>query len=212
MNLTIKKAKAGNCCLTSLLFTSHVCLLILQHWLILAIIGVRIYADNFSREITQGNGPLSRENDQLPETGGYKAASYTCFMIFCGLYLPVCSVVVFIILNRAWFVDEIQPVCKKIFYCLVDKVAYVAVIFLMVPFNVFCDGMNLLDYDSSEFELDDNARNAASILGGAFVITFILFNIRAVLMYLILIPLIVVVMIIKGLQKEFKDLPSLRCY
>ena len=45
----------------------HVFLFALLHWLILAIIGVRIYVDNFSTKIDQGN---------ISETGGYLVASY----------------------------------------------------------------------------------------------------------------------------------------
>ena len=70
-------------------------MLVLTHWFMLAIIGVRIYADNFSREI-DSNGNSTGE----PETGNYKFASYTRFMIFCGAYLPLASVVVYILLNK----------------------------------------------------------------------------------------------------------------
>ena len=41
------------CCLSPLLFTPHLLLLILIHWLTLAIIGTRIYIDNFSTKIDQ---------------------------------------------------------------------------------------------------------------------------------------------------------------
>ena len=67
-------------CLSSIFFTSHVALLMLLHWFILGIIGVRIYVDNFSRKIDQGN---------RSETGGYEVVGYTAYMIACGFYLPV---------------------------------------------------------------------------------------------------------------------------
>ena len=67
-------------------------LLTLVQWLLLAIIGVRIYVDNFSREIYPGS---------MSETGGYEVASYTGYMIAYGVYLPVASVIVFVILNSA---------------------------------------------------------------------------------------------------------------
>ena len=62
--------------------------------------------NNFS---TQGN---------ISETGGYKVTFYTGYIISCGIYLPVASVIVFIILSRAWFSDEIKSTCEKIFHFL----------------------------------------------------------------------------------------------
>ena len=50
----------------SLFIMPHIFLLALTHWFILAIIGVRIYVDNFSKEIGQEDGS---------ETGAYKVAS-----------------------------------------------------------------------------------------------------------------------------------------
>ena len=215
-----RKTRAMKCCLSSLLFTSHVCLFVIMHWIMLAIIGVRIYVDNFSIEIDQGNrsetsgyqvssyrinvGNFSTDyQGNRSETGGYEVASYTGYMIACGVYLPVASVIVFIILSRAWFSDEIDSTCEQIFYFLVDPVAYIAAIFLMVPFIAFCVGIYLPDYDSSEFEVDANARNAAEILGLAFIVTFLLFNIKAAVIFAIIIIVIVsiVLLIIKEVSK-----------
>lgn len=38
-----------------------------------------------------------------PSTGDYRSASYTRYMIFCGAYLPVASAIVYVILNKYWF-------------------------------------------------------------------------------------------------------------
>ena len=183
-----RKIKVMKCCLSSLLFTPHIGLFILIHWLIPAIIGVRIYVDNFSTtEIDQVN--------RSSETGGYKVAPYTAYMISCGIYLPVASVIVFFILSRACFSDEIDSTCEKIFHFLVDPVAYIATIFLMVPFVAFCVGIYLPDYDSS-FEVDANAKDAAGILGVTLIIAFLLFNIKATVIFTVIIVIVGIIVVI----------------
>ena len=183
-------AKLKEYWLPSLLAPSHAILLVLMHWVILAIIGVRIYVDNFSKEINETRiytGNFSRNTDQANTTsdmGGYEVASYTGYMLFCGLYLPVLSVIVSFVLNRAWLSDDMKSKCQKLFYCFVDPIAYIVVPFLMVPFIPFCVGIFLPDYDSSEFEVDSNARNAATILGGIFIVIFLLCNVRATLIFM----------------------------
>ena len=184
-------AKLKEYWLPSLLAPSHAISLVLMHWVILAIIGVRIYVDNFSKEINETRiytGNFSRNTDQANTTsdmGGYEVASYTGYMLFCGLYLPVLSVIVSIALNRAWLSNNMKSKRQKLFYCFVDPIAYIVVPFLMVPFIPFCVGIFLPDYDSSEFEVDSNARNAATILGGIFIVIFLLCNVRATLIFMI---------------------------
>ena len=161
-----------------------------MHWVILAIIGVRIYVDNFSKEINETRkytGNFSRTIDQAntPDKGDYQVASYTGYMLFCGLYLPVASVIVSIVLNRAWLSDDKKSKLQKMFYCFVDPIAYIVVPFLMVPFIAFCVGIYLPDYDSSEFEVDSNARNAATILGVIFIVIFLLCNVWAMLIFMV---------------------------
>ena len=194
------KDKLKKCWLISLFTIPYVVLLIIAHWLILAIIGVRIYVDNFSRETGQGN---------ISETGSYKVAPYTGYMIFCGAYLPVASVIVYIILNRVWLSDVEMSKLKKTFYFLIDPVAYIAVPFLIAPllitpFIVFCAAIYLPDYDSSGFEVDSNARNSAEVLGTAFIIIFILCNIKATVILIvavIIIPFIIVCKVLYHLAK-----------
>ena len=112
-------------------------------------------------------------------------------MIFCGIYLPVASqsVIVFFILSRAWFNDKIDSTCKQIFNFLIDPRAYIATIFLMVPFIAIFVGIYLPDYDST-FEVDANARDAAGILGVALIIAFLLFNIKATVIFAIIIVIL----------------------
>ena len=195
------KTKLRQCSTPSLKFMPHVFLFALLHWLILAIIGVRIYVDNFSTEIDQGNrsetggypvasygvnvNNFSTEGN-VSETGGYKVSSYTGYMIFCGFYLPVASVVVYIVLIRAWFSDEDKSTFMKIFHFLVDPIAYIVSITLMPFFIAFCVGIYLPDYDSSEFAVDANARDASTYLGIAFIIIFLLCNIKAAMAFIFL--------------------------
>ena len=165
------------CTLPCLSIIPHIILLALIHWLILTIIGVRIYVDNFSRVINETRiyvDNFSREIDLVntSDTGGYEVASYTVYMIICGVYLPVASVV-YIVLHRARFINEMESKCEKIFFFLYDPVAYLAVPFLMVPFIAFYVGIYLPDYDSSEYEVDSVARSMAAGLGFIFTIIFV---------------------------------------
>ena len=183
-------------------------MLVLTHWFMLAIIGVRIYADNFSREI-DSNGNSTGE----AETGDYKSAPYTCFMIFCGAYLPLASVVVYILLNKYWFLEifwtikdedasaeskiKEMPTKVKLLACLVDPLAYIAIVFLMVPFIFFVVGTFLSDYQMSDFVLVSSARSAADALGAGFIILFVLSNIQAAIFFSIFIIILLIVIINK---------------
>ena len=194
------KTKLKKYWLPSFLVISDVFLLVLMHWVILAIIGVRIYVDNFSKEINEtriNSGNFSRKTDQAntSDTGGYEVTSYTGYMLFCGLYLPIASIILSTVLNRAWLSDDDDKISKpdKIFYCFVDPIAYIAVPYLMVPFIAFSIGAFLPDYDSSDVEVDSNARNAATILGGIFIVIFLLSNVRTTLIFIIVIGIIITI-------------------
>ena len=195
------KTKLKECWLPSLFFTPHVVLLAIVHWLILAIIGVRIHVDNFSREIDQGN---------LTDTGNYKVASYTGYMIICGIYLPTASVIVYMIFNKIWLSDDADKnkiTCEKLFYFPFDPVSCIAVIFLMVPFIAFCVGIYLPDYDSSKFEVDVYARDAAEILGAAFIIVFLICNIKATVIFTIItiaVGILIVIITLYGILVIFE--------
>ena len=196
------------CCLSLFSLIPHLFLFILTHWLTLAIIGTRIYVDNFSTEIDLGSGSETSDyplqsiyadnftEGNVSETGGYKITPYTGYMISCGIYLPIASVIVFFILSRGWFSDDVDSTCEEIFHFLRDPPAYIATIFLMVPFVAFCVGIYLPDYDSSVFEVDANARDAVEILGMAFIITFLLFNIKATVLFAIIIVIVGIIVVI----------------
>ena len=70
-------------------------------------------------------------------------------MIFCGFYLPVASLIVFIVLNRIRLSDsDEKSKQEKMLFFLTDPIAYIVVPFLMVPFIPFCVGTFLYNYDS----------------------------------------------------------------
>ena len=66
----------------------------------------------------------------------------------------------------------------------------------MVSFIAFCVGIYLPDYDSSEHEVDANARNVAEILGVVFIIIFLLCNIQATVIFAIIIAVIGIIVVI----------------
>ena len=188
---------------------------ILSHWMILGIIGVRIYADNFVRE-KDGSQGFPPE----PETGDYQSRPYTRYMIFCGMYLPLASTIVYIILNKYWFlqiywliknhgnntvVTEKQqqrfykyqcikfiPQSVKIMAFLRDPWAYIAVIFLMVPFIPFMVGTFLSDYNDSDLKITDGTRSAAVGLGVIFLLLFLASNAQAAIIFVVLVILLTI--------------------
>jgi len=178
-------------------------LVAIVHWLMLGIIGVRIYVDNFT--------PDYDTDGKVPSTGDYKVANFTFYMIFCAVYLPIASWVVYIRLNKFWFYEVYSlinqfsaneadyiwtlPSSMKLTAFLVDPVSYFAVIFLMVPFIVFTVATYLPDYDGSDFEVASSARSAMQGLGPCFVIFFLLANLQASIIFTILVVIIISILI-----------------
>ena len=186
----------------------------IMHWFMLAIIGVRIYADNFAVEESDQNSPTTK---QPPEIGDYSSAPYTRYMIFCGAYLPVASMFVYVILNKYWFLPiywliknkgtlsadtnkemttlikyqyiKRMPESVKTMAFLRDPLAYIAVVFLMVPFIPFVVGTFLPDYKDAE--MIDGAKSAAGGLGAFFIILFLLANWQAALIFGIMVVLVI---------------------
>ena len=69
----------------------------LLHWLMLAIVGIRIYVGEFVVD--------KDASDTEPKTGSYATSPYTWCMVFFSAYVPVASWVVYIILNKYWFLQ-----------------------------------------------------------------------------------------------------------
>ena len=121
-------------------------------------------------------------------------------MIFCGAYLPIASVIVYIILNRIWLSDEKTSKLGKTFYFLIDPVAYIVVPFLMVPFLHFLLEFFYLIMTAQNLKyVDSNAKNTAGILEMALFILFLFCNIRATVILIItltVLPIILAIILI----------------
>ena len=167
------------------------------------IIAARIYVDNFT--------PDHETAGTVPNSGDYNVTPYTLYMIFCGVYLPIASWVVYIRLNKFWFYEVYSlinqfsatpadyiwnlPFKIKMTAFIVDPVPSFVVIFLMVPFIVFTVGTYLPDYDESDFEVESSARNAVEGLGPCFIIFFLLANLQASIIFAILVVIIVTILL-----------------
>ena len=160
-------------------------LTVLTQWIMIGIIGVRIYVDNFTPD----------RDDGIPDTGDYKVAPLTGYMIVCPIYLPIVSWITYIILNKLWFYEvysAIKADCtpahksylKKLLAFVKDPLAYIAVAYLIAPFIIFIVGAYLLDYDSSDYEVASGAKNAMQGLGGCFIIFFLLSNLQVTVILL----------------------------
>ena len=178
-------------------------LLAIVHWFMIGIIGVRIYVDNFT--------PDHDTSGTEPNTGNYTVAPYTLYMIFCAVYLPIASWLVYIRLNKFWFYEIYSlinqfsatpadyiwtlPWNMKLTAFIVDPVSYFVVIFLMVPFIVSVVATYLPDYDNSDFEVASSARNAVQGLGPCFIIFFLLANLQASIIFTILVLIIITILL-----------------
>lgn len=76
-----------------------------------------------------------------------------------------------------------------------DPLAYIAVIFLIVPFIAFMVGTFLPDYNSSDYKLADRARSATVGLGVIFLMLFLASNTQAAIIFAILVVIIILVTI-----------------
>ena len=174
--------------------------LAITHTLMLILIAIRIYADNFN---TKGR-------DKEPDKGDYSVAPFTRYMIFCGVYLPLMSAACYIILNKHWFLqvswilnnenDASQkmnylnitsmPVRVKLFGFLRDKYAYIAVSTFVPLFIAFYNGGFLRDYDPDD--LPSGALSAASTFGTLFILVFSFINFQAGIIFTIIIVLLMI--------------------
>ena len=189
----------------------------LTHWLMTAIIGVRIYVDNFTTEKNDTNISINFTiekddiNSSVPDTGDYRVAPFTGYMIACTVYLPIVSWITYIILNKLWFYEVYSAIHQlsngrvdhmpeedtwdeKLFAFIKDYhhtvyhrlQSYIADLFLLLPFIVFSVGTYLPDYDSSEYEVASSARNVIQELAPCFIIFFLFSNLQAVISFIII--------------------------
>ena len=194
----------------------------LTYWLMIGIIGVRIYVDNFTPDtldkadtgsMRMSVDTFAPDNDgrgsTIPDTGDYKVAPFTGYMIACTVYLPIASWITYIILNKLWFfevysaINQMTTVAnhmtsqpswdKKLLAVYKDPLAYIAVLFLMLPFVAFTVGTYLVDYGSTDYEVASSARNASQGIAPYFITLFVLSNLQAVIIFLVMIVAIVAV-------------------
>ena len=202
---TIKR----KCCSPFTLSIPFAMTMVLMHWIVLAIIGIRIYLDNFSQRRPDDDQQMQEAQlvQDEPEMGDYNSTSYTRYMIFCGAYLPFILTAVYILLNKYWFVEiykvingsknwvDYIPTSVKCFGFLSDITAYIAVIFLMIPVFPFLSGALLIDYQNSDFEIEEGIGIAAQVLTTCFSVTFFFPNFQAIIIFMILIIIIIILMV-----------------
>ena len=166
----------------------------LTHWLMTAIIGVRIYIDNFTPEKEDTDTSISN-------TGDYRVSPLTGCMIGCAIWLPIMSWIAYIVLNKPWFYEVYSAINQlnagadrmpqqdswntKLFAFIKDPLAYFSVILLMAPFIVFVVGVYLPEYDNSDYEVSSSARNGLQALGPCFIAFFLLSNLQAAIIGII---------------------------
>ena len=178
--------------------------LAIAHTLMLMLIGIRIYADNFN----------TKDRDKEPDEGDYSVASFTRYMIFCGAYLPLMSSACYIILNKHWFLQvswilendavaaqkmnylniKSMPTRIKLFGFIRDKYSYIAVGTFFPLFIAFYNGGFLNDYDSEE--LPKGAMSAANTIGTLFILVFTIINVQATIIFNIIIILLMIMLCI----------------
>ena len=190
--------------------------LVVTHWLVLILIGIRIYADNF--HVKKDNSGIPEEE---PKSGSYETTPFTRYMIFCGAYFPVASMLVYVILNKYWFLQiywliknkgkftynsrndakilqkyhyiKHMPFGPKTMAFFRDPIAYFSVFFLIGPFIAFTFGATLTDYEGLSLHLPSKVTSAADRIGAGFIIFFIISNFQAVIIFCIF-PFMVMLM------------------
>ena len=180
----------------------------LTHWLMMGIVGVRIYVDNFT--VDRDDAEASKPNN----TGDYEMTPPTGCMIACTIYLPIAAWITYIILNKLWFFEVYSAINQlstgsermlppdswddKLFAFVREYWSYIVTLFLVLPFTLFSMAAYLPDYNSADYEVPSSARNMIEGLGTCFIITFLLSNIQASIIYFILL-ILAVTMVLFGL-------------
>ena len=135
-------------------------------------------------------------NSSIPDTGDYRVASFTGYMIACTVYLPIVSWIIRIIFYSPLFYDTYSAIHQlNTGICHVPSedlwkgntpavllfvlLLCFAAVFLMVPFIAFMMGIYLSDYDSSEYEVPSSAIIAMQELAKYLYFCFMLSNLEA---------------------------------
>ena len=158
-------------------------------WAMIGITVVRMYVDSFTTE-------KDNVDCDLLNTGNYRMTPYTGYMIGFALCFPIFASVVFVLLNKSVIHrSTITCICRsesntlkllwsiKLFAFIRDPIALLAVIVFMTLFIIFSVGAYLPDYDLSCY---DGARTAIEGLGACFIIYFMIFNLQATIIFVIM--------------------------
>ena len=167
----------------------------LTHWLMIGIIAITMYADNFTTED-------ENNNSSIPNTNDYNVTLITGYMIACSIYLPIASWIAYIIINKLWFYKVFSAINQigtgradrmpdgttwnyKLFAFIKDPLAYATVVLLIVSSIAFSVVTYLPDYDNTDYELVLDARDTIKVLRFCFIVFFLLANIQAAIMFII---------------------------
>ena len=175
----------------------------LTHWFMIWLLGVRIYVDNFTVE-------KNDTNSTIPNTGDYRVTGYTGYVISCTIYLPIVSWITYIILNKSWFYEVYSAINQlsngaeeklphrsciiKLLAFIKDPLAYIVVLFLMIPFLVFTIAIYLPDYDTLHYEVAPSAIDTVQVLGPCFTFSFLITNFQAVIVTIMIVTVVFCVM------------------
>ena len=80
------------------------------------------------------------------------------------------------------------------FAFLNDPIAYVAMIFLILPFAAFTVGTYLVEYNSSDFEVEMGIRGAVLVLAPCFMALFLLTNLQATIIFAIVVVVVTAIL------------------
>ena len=95
---------------------------------------------------------------------------------FCEVYSAISN-------GRANYLPEKD---EKLYEFIKNPWAYIATMYLMIPFIIFIVGAYIPDYGSSKYEVVSSAREAGNGLGFLLIVIFLLSNIQATILLLII--------------------------
>ena len=149
-----------------------------------------------------------------PNTGDYRVAIFTRYMIACTIFLPIVSWISYITINKAWFYEIYSAISKlqdpndrqqlqnswdahrsdwryKLLDFTKNPLAYIAIVLSLLAFIAFAVGTYLVDYNSSDYEVESTVENVVRILGFCFIGLFLLSNLQAAIVFTVVLLLIV---------------------
>ena len=172
------------------------------HWLMIGIIAVRIYVDNFTVRV---NDTISIQDD----TGDYWTTRSTRYAIACAIFLPIFSWLTYVIINKLWFYEIYSAIYQmqldagrgderatwhvKLLGSFYDPVAYVVSWILYASFLTFV--LIPYYYDFDWHKVASSVRLTMHILEGCFIILFLLTNLQAAAKVLLVIFVIIKILI-----------------